>query len=446
MTKYEQIAQDIEELIQSGKYKTGDKLPSIVEQSKKYDCSRGTVIRAYQYLLERNFIYVKHKSGYYVAVAPVTEAINDSFHLESGNPMVGSFPLSYAKQSLALALDEYHFESLDIGYKGVSSVTQLLSERLGDSYIYTQASGIHLTMGIQGVVHALCEMSFPNQRKNILIEEPSYAFIVDLLKSHTELRIYTIQRTTDGFNLKELERIFQTEEIKFFYLVPRNHNPLGTSLSSQQRKKIIALSQKYDVYLAEDDYFMDTFHIPNYEPLHYLSGGDRCIYLGSFTKILPYLRIGFTIMPHELRQIYIDKVDDLMKFGYYTPPLISQTMLAVLLSNHSLEISKNLLKRDLQDKITAVQKYTKKWPTSILSYTGYHGYYATIQLHPKISVNRYIQELEQRRIYIRSNLESFYLEENFDNSVRVSLAKISAEDIHEVYPILKQVAEKLYEE
>lgn len=374
------------------------------------------------------------------------ETTNDSFHMESGNPMVGSFPLSYAKQSLALALDEYHFESLDIGYKGVSSVTQLLSDCLKDSYIYAQANRIHLTMGIQGVVHALCEMSFPNQRKNILIEEPSYAFIVDLFKSHTESKVFTIQRTIEGFDLKELEEIFQTQEIKFFYLVPRNHNPLGTSLSYQQRKKIIALAQEYDVYLAEDDYFMDTFHIRNYEPLHYLSGGDHCIFLGSFTKILPYLRIGFTIMPAELRQIYIDKVDDLMKFGYYTPPLISQTMLAVLLSNNSLEISKNLLKRDLQDKISALQKYTKYWPASILSYSGYHGYYASIKLHPKISVDCYIRELEQRNIYIRSNLESFYHEEHFDNSVRVSLAKISAEDIHKTYPILRELAESLYAE
>lgn len=47
MKKYERIAQDIEELIQVAQYKTGDKLPSIIEQARKYECSRGTVIRAY---------------------------------------------------------------------------------------------------------------------------------------------------------------------------------------------------------------------------------------------------------------------------------------------------------------------------------------------------------------------------------------------------------------
>lgn len=444
MVKYMEIARDILNAVQAGQLAASDKLPSIIQQAKSYDCSRGTVVRAYQFLMERNIVYVKNKSGYYIAAVPSVQCQEEGYHLESGNPMVGAFPLSYAKQSLSLALDEYHLESLDIGHDGVPSVIHMLSEKLADSFIYTDSDGLYLTMGIQGVMYTLCKMPFPNKRKNILLEEPGYAFVIDLMKAYQDGKIFTIRRTVDGYDLKELERIFAEKEIKFFYLTPRNHNPLGTSLSSQQRKKIIALAQKYDVYLAEDDYFMDAFYIPNYEPLYYLSGGDHCIYLGSFTKILPYLRIGFTIMPPELQNIYVDTVNYLMMFGYYIPPLISQTMLGVLLSNNSFEISKNLLRHDLRDKIDTVQKYTQNWPEHLLHYTGYHGYYASIRLNPLIPVEQFIEDLEKQNIYVRSNLSSFFHEEYFDNSLRVSLAKISSEEIPEIYPIFLKTAESFY--
>lgn len=72
------------------------------------------------------------------------------------------------------------------------------------------------------------------------------------------------------------------------------------------------LAQKYDVYLAEDDYFLDAYYVPKYTSLYYLSSGDHCIYLRSMTKILPYLRIGFVIMPEELTAIYNRTVTEIM--------------------------------------------------------------------------------------------------------------------------------------
>ena len=46
-----------------------------------------------------------------------------------------------------------------------------------------------------------------------------------------------IKRTNEGIDLNELEQIFQTGKIKFFYTIPRYHHPLGTSYSKDEKEK-----------------------------------------------------------------------------------------------------------------------------------------------------------------------------------------------------------------
>lgn len=444
MSKYLKISEDIIKDIRSGMYKTGDKLPSINKLSKKYQCSRGTVIRAYRHLIEQQLVYVKNKSGYYSSFSPEKPKKMTGYHLESGNPTIGSFHLPYAKQSLSLALDQYQLESLDVGVNGVSSVVHELSEVLSESSIYTKEENLLLTMGIQQTINALCQMTFPNGREDILIEEPTYKFIVDLFWAKSTHSVHTIKRTEKGLDLALLEEIFKTNRIKFFYLVPRNHNPLGTTLSTTQRQKIVHLAKKYDVYIAEDDYFLDAYQIPKYTPLYYLSSGDHCIYLGSFTKILPYLRIGFTIMPPELQEAYHQTVKEIMRVQYYTPPLISQSMLGVLIHNKFFVKSKQMINQDLKRKITLTKELTSLWNPVLATYTGYDGYYSSIRLHPLVEADELINELKKQAIYTVSNSQSFFHKEQFDNSIRVSLAKISVDQVTEVYPKIYAAIENLY--
>jgi DNA-binding transcriptional MocR family regulator len=49
--------------------------------------------------------------------------------------------------------------------------------------------------------------------------------------------------------MDELEQTFQTEDIKFFYTMPRFHNPLGTSYTEREKMAIVKLAEKYDVYI-----------------------------------------------------------------------------------------------------------------------------------------------------------------------------------------------------
>ncbi len=65
--KYIQITESIIHLIEDGKVKLGDKLPSINEAFKKWNISRDTVISAYNELKSRGVIAPQHGKGFYIS-------------------------------------------------------------------------------------------------------------------------------------------------------------------------------------------------------------------------------------------------------------------------------------------------------------------------------------------------------------------------------------------
>ncbi len=60
------IADDIRQEIVSGKIKTGEKLPSIREMKERWDCTNGTVQRAYHHLAEQGLVNSRSGQGTHV--------------------------------------------------------------------------------------------------------------------------------------------------------------------------------------------------------------------------------------------------------------------------------------------------------------------------------------------------------------------------------------------
>ena len=48
----------------------------------------------------------------------------------------------------------------------------------------------------------------------------------------------------DNYDKGLLEKLFQNYPIAYFYVIPRNHNPLGTTLPTKQRQNILLLLEK----------------------------------------------------------------------------------------------------------------------------------------------------------------------------------------------------------
>jgi DNA-binding GntR family transcriptional regulator len=65
--KYKQVVKLVLSDIESGIYKSGDRIPSINETSEEYLIARDTVEKAYKELLQKNVIVSVKGKGYFVA-------------------------------------------------------------------------------------------------------------------------------------------------------------------------------------------------------------------------------------------------------------------------------------------------------------------------------------------------------------------------------------------
>ncbi|QOY60562.1 GntR family transcriptional regulator [Thermophilibacter immobilis] len=84
---YQQIYADIKDSIESGVYKTGDRIPSEAELSKEYDVSRITVRRAIEGLCSDGFLNKKQGRGTFVGKSRLYRRLSQSREVRSFSSM-----------------------------------------------------------------------------------------------------------------------------------------------------------------------------------------------------------------------------------------------------------------------------------------------------------------------------------------------------------------------
>ncbi|UJF35679.1 PLP-dependent aminotransferase family protein [Paenibacillus hexagrammi] len=307
MHKYAELMNDIEQKLEGGEFRAGQKLPSIREMADRYGCSKSTVIRAYTDLEKRHLIYSIPQSGYYAVVKKSGDAMrpDSSFiNFASAAPDPNVFPYLDFQHCINKAIDMYKYELFSYGTpQGLPSLVKVLSKLLANYQVFAQPDSIFVTSGVQQALSILAGMPFPNGKKTVLIEQPGYYLFIKLLEMR-DIPVIGIKRTASGIDLDELETLFRTKDIKMFYTTPRFHNPLGTSYQEDDKKAIVRLAERYDVYVAEDDYLADLENDTKSDPL-YAYGSSRVIYLKSFSKIIfPGLRVGAAVLPPDLRSTF----------------------------------------------------------------------------------------------------------------------------------------------
>lgn len=444
MYKYEDIAHIIEQKILNHEYQQGDRLPSILSLCQQYDCNKSTIIKCYETLIQKHLVYVKKQSGYYVADGLLkTLENNNEYALDTGNPIVSKTSLIDAKHCMSIAIDQYSESSLNISLKGVESLREALVPFLEQLAVYTKKEYIYLTQGITQMLSFFTMIDFSSHHRTILIEEPTYSYYIQFLKEQN-INVLTIQRDENGIDLKELERLFQTEDIKFFYVVPRNHNPLGTTLSHHTRQKIAQLALQYHVYIIEDDYFGHCSSTPRYLPIYYFLNGQNCIYLTSFSKTIPYIRIGLCVIHPDFQDTLEKIIHQSYYYSYQFPSLISQATFEAYIRSSLYQKQSELLINGLKKNQRIIKKHHQQWDHHIAYIIGgKSGYYFSIHIHPDINLQQLQSNLLQHKIKIQRNERSFYNAHHFHHSIRLSLARIQPKELDHALKIFYQI---LYQE
>ncbi|CAM4442655.1 aminotransferase-like domain-containing protein [Paenibacillus tarimensis] len=307
MHKYMRLYQELESAIQGEAGFPGGRLPSVRVLAGQYRCSKSTVLAALAELERQHLIYAVPRSGYYVVQTAERQEESGSRRIDfaSSAPDPDVFPYRDFQHCINMAIDRYKKDLFIYGTsRGLPSLITLMRKRLTDAQVFTPERSIVMTSGVQQALAVLAMMPFPGGRETVLIEQPGYHLFIEHLQTHG-IPVRGITRTAEGVDMDELERLFRSGTIKFFYTMPRLHNPLGTSYTKEQKKRVVELALKHNVYLVEDDYMADLDEDRKADPLFAYGHGAQIVYLRSFSKIIfPGLRVGAAVLPDSLVETF----------------------------------------------------------------------------------------------------------------------------------------------
>jgi DNA-binding transcriptional MocR family regulator len=304
MIKYEAIIAYLKNEIADGKINPDGKLPSIRKICAKFECSKVTAVKAFDLLEKEHFIYSVPQSGHYlVTKLPAVESRLHENLIDFATLAPDEHLLPYIdlQHCCSKALEYYKKDLFSNQYlKGLPTLIRATCKQLQDYQVFTDEQNVIITSGAQQAINILALMPFPNSRNSVLVEQPTYYGALKSLGIN-KVRTLGIPRTNNGINFDELEKLFHDGDIKFFYTIPRFHNPGGFSYSNSEKRQILNLAVKYDVYLVEDDYLADLEVDSKADPIFAFDNSARVIYLKSYSKVLvPGLRIAAVVLPLSL--------------------------------------------------------------------------------------------------------------------------------------------------
>jgi DNA-binding transcriptional MocR family regulator len=322
---YRQIVEQLREAVDHGETPPGTRLPTVRQLARDLGVTRLTVHSAYTELQALGYVDSFVGRGTYTAAPPHAIAASGAA-VSAAAPEVPRPPavdrtqrrlaelmmlkqrpdlLSFAQAIPApesYPLDDFH-PALEValatpgalGYgpiQGTEALREQVSVLLASRGVIASADEILIDGGAQqGIYLALRAFSRPEEA--VMVEEPTYSGVIELAAQRGQ-RLVGVPVDEEGIDLVALDRLCALHRPRLLYTVATFHNPTGVSLAPQRRAALLALAEKWDFLIIEDDVYgwlaYDDVPPPS------LKADDRAgrvLYLESFSKALfPALRLG----------------------------------------------------------------------------------------------------------------------------------------------------------
>jgi DNA-binding transcriptional MocR family regulator len=248
-----------------------------------------------------------------------------------GAPALECLDVALVSRSAGAALERDGVTILAYGSGGgYAPLRELLGERHG-----VDAGRVFLTTGgLQGFVF-FAAAQLARKPGRVLVEAPTYDRPLKLL-GWQGAEVVALPMDDEGLDLDGLEaELARGGDVSFLYTIPTFQNPSGRTLGPERRARLAAIAAEHELDVLEDDPYGLVRYEGDAPPLlHGLEGGTRVTFTSSFSKtVAPGLRVGYFVVPEELRTAY----DDRAVSTYITPPLLSQAIVAEVLTNGAFQ-------------------------------------------------------------------------------------------------------------
>ncbi len=298
-------------------------------------------------------------------------------------------------------------------------------------------SNILVSTGSQEALYMLSYLLI-DRGDHVIVEAPTYVAALNAMRLR-QPSLHGIKLDDDGMNLDDLENeikstIKKGHKIKLIYTIPCAQNPGGITMSSEKRKRLIEIANKYDIFVLEDDaYGFISFGEASPAALKSLDTQGRVIYTSTFSKILsPGLRLGWIVASKEI----IAKIELMKQSVDLHTSTFSQKIALETLKRGVIQQNIPRIKMLYNQKKDVMLESLDKWFPSDCRYSRpVGGMFVFVWLNEKFDTHKLLPlALERGVAYIPGS--GFYYNDKGHNTMRLNFSNPSIDEIRTGVEIL----------
>ncbi len=183
--------------------------------------------------------------------------------------------------------------------EGYPPLREYLAESMARYGIHHGPDNILITTGSQQALDLIGRI-FIDPGSPVLTGRPTYLGAIQAWRAY-EAQFVTVPLDDHGMQVERIESILSEVKPRFVYVLPNFHNPAGTTLPEERRRRLVEIARKHNLIIIEDDpYGALRYEGEDIIPIAALAP-ERTLYLGTFSKTLtPGLRIGWVVAPKAI--------------------------------------------------------------------------------------------------------------------------------------------------
>ncbi|KAA1170983.1 PLP-dependent aminotransferase family protein [Marinobacter salinexigens] len=442
--RYQQLENWLLQGILDQRWRLGERLPSIRALCSEMDLSKATVQHALQRLEAQGLIEARPKAGYFVLLQPdgVKKPVSRA-RIEAPRPVnVSDLLLDIMGRSAAFdLLPDLRSGDLPPGIVTLNrSIGRALRRQKGDDYQYydkpagdiglrEQLALHHARRGwtaspeqlcvTSGCQHALflALMATCERGDVVAVESPGFYGVLQLLEQ-LGLRVVEVPTSIEtGMDMNALEEVLERWKVRACVVSPSFSTPGGALMPEPEKKRLLALAERHDLAVIEDDIYADTALGRAPDPLKALDMDGRVILCSSFSKCLSRdLRLGWISGARWHDRILHLKLVTQLASSRYLQQGVADYMADGSFSSH-LRRQRHELRAN-RDKLIAL---LHTWPGEVRVSTPKGGLAVWVELPNDVNtLSSYMSGLERGIIITPGPL--FSVSGQFENCLRISFA------------------------
>lgn len=442
--RYQQLESWLLQGIHEQRWRLGERLPSIRTLCVEQKLSKATVQHALQRIEVQGLIEARPKAGYFVTLQPdgVKKPVS-RVRIEAPRPVnVSDLLLDIMGRSAAFdLLPSIHSGDLPPGIVALNrSIGRALRRQKGEDYHYydcpagfiglrEQLARHHARRGwtvppdqlcvTSGCQHALflALMASCERGDVVAVESPGFYGVLQLLEQ-LGLRVVEVPTSMQsGMDMDALEEVLERWRVRACIVSPSFATPGGALMLEADKKRLLALAERHDVAVIEDDIYGDVALGRSPDPLKALDFDDRVILCSSFSKCLSRdLRLGWVSGARWHDRILHLKLVTQLASSRYLQQGVAEYMADGSFLSH-LRRQRHELRAN-RDRLIAL---LHTWPGEVRVSTPQGGLAVWVELPEHVdTLASYMPALQQGVIITPGQL--FSVSGQFGNCLRISFA------------------------